>query len=95
VTPIQFALFDDRTNVGEVKHARSVPAIGEGITLEPVKTGERPRRFRVHDVDRGYVQTGPGSPIYRDSTVIVYLIDADDPRRDLVDGDNPPRKGRP
>jgi hypothetical protein len=95
VIPLQFALFDDRTTLGEVKLARSVPAIGEGITLEPVKTGEHPRRFRVHDVDRGYVQTGPRAATFRESTVLVYLIDADDPRRDLVDGDPNPRRGRP
>lgn len=81
--PVQFSL-EDGTPVGDVKFAREAPRIGEGITLEAVATGVAARRFRVVDVDRGYIQTTPKSSTYKDSTVTVYLIDADDPRRDKL-----------
>lgn len=82
--PMQFARFDDNTPLGGVQFARQVPRIGDGITLEPVATGETARRYRVEDVDRGYVQTGPKTATYKESTVTVYLIDVDDPRRDAL-----------
>lgn len=80
--PMQFYLEDDTTPLGEVKLARRVPCIGEGVTLEPLATGGRPRRFRVVEVDNGYVQSTPKSAVYKDGGVAVYLIDADDPRRE-------------
>lgn len=82
MTPLQFVRFDDDTPLGGVQFARSVPHIGEGITLEAVATGDPLRRYRVEDIDRGYIQTGPKSIVYRESTVTVYVIDADDPRRE-------------
>jgi hypothetical protein len=82
VLPLSFRMFDDESPVGEVKLAREAPRIGEGITLEPLATGDQPRRFRVHDIDRGYVQATPKSPAHKESTVVVYLIDANDPRRE-------------
>jgi len=82
VIPLRFVLFDDQTQVGEVKLARFVPSKGDGITHESVKSGEPMRRYRVIDVDRGYVQSNPGGGVYKESTVVVYLIDANDPRRD-------------
>jgi hypothetical protein len=84
VLPLRFVMFDDdQVQVGEVKMARDVPRVGEGMTFESVATGEPMRRFRVHDVDRGYVQTTPRQATYKESTVVVYLIDANDPRRDF------------
>lgn len=80
--PLQFVRFDDGTPVGDVKLARDIPRIGEGITLEAVASGEQSRRFRVEDVDRGYIQTTPKSSTHKESTVTVYLIDANDPRRE-------------
>ncbi len=81
--PLRCVMFDnDRVQVGEVKFARSVPRRGEGITHEALATGEPMRRYRVHDIDRGYVQATPKSTVYKESTVTVYLIDANDPRRD-------------
>lgn len=80
--PLQFARFDDGSMLGAVQFARTVPRVGEGITLEPVATGESPRRYRVEDVDRGYVQSGPKQPTYKESTVTIYVIDANDPRRE-------------
>lgn len=82
MTPLRFVMLDDGTQVGEVAFARSVPRIGEGITLEPGRQGEDPRRFRVDDIDRGYIQAGAKTSTYKDSTVTVYLIDVNDPRRE-------------
>lgn len=81
MTPLQFVTLDG-TPLCDVKFARSVPSIGEGITLEPVATGDKPRQYRVDDVDRGFVQASPKSSTYKESTVVVYLIDHDDPRRE-------------
>lgn len=80
--PLQFVRFDDGTPLGDVKLAREIPRIGEGITLEAVATGEHSRRYRVEDVDRGYIQTSPKTTAHKESTVTVYLIDVNDPRRE-------------
>jgi hypothetical protein len=77
--PVQFYLDDDP--YGDVKLARSIPGIGEGITLEYIDRKET-GRFRVVDVDRGYVQANPRSTTFKESTVAVYLIDHNDPRRE-------------
>jgi hypothetical protein len=81
VLPVQFCL-DDGTPLGDVKLSRREYTIGEGVTLEPLGTGEAPRRYRVVDVDHGLIQTTPKSTTYKDSTTTVYLIEADDPRRE-------------
>ncbi len=78
--PIMFYLDDEP--IGEVDIARRVPAIGEGITLDHAATGRPPGRYRVVDVDSGFVQSGSRGSKYRPSTVAVYLIAHDDPRRE-------------
>jgi hypothetical protein len=79
--PLQFYLDDDP--IGDVKLARSVPSIGEGMTLEFIDRVPT-ARYRVVDVDRGYVQANPRSTTFKESTVAVYLIGADDPRREGI-----------
>lgn len=84
MTPVQFSL-DDGTLLGDVKMSRRTYVKGQGVTLEPLARGEAPRRFRVVDVDHGCVQTTPKVATYRETTTVVYLIEHDDPRRDLVE----------
>lgn len=79
MAPIQFYL-DDEPLAG-VAFTRAVPGIGEGITLEYIDR-RPPSRYRVVDVDRGYVQAGPKGSAFKESTIAVYLIDSNDPRRE-------------
>ena len=86
---IQFYLDDDPLHVATM--CRYVPAIGAGITFEHPTRKAPPTRYRVVDVDHGYVERGTGAGEYKESTVAVYLIGADDPRRVAYLPDSDPR----
>lgn len=75
---------DDRvanpeTALARTTISRKVPHIGEGITLV-VRDGTTPRRFRVVDVDHAYTAQNH-EVTFKDSTVSVFIVDANDPRR--------------
>lgn len=80
---IRFYSDDDRDPnpedaIAVTRTARKVPDIGHGVTL--VTRDGTLRRYRVVDVDHGYTAQHAHNT-FTESTVAVYVMDADDPRR--------------
>ena len=76
---------DDKNPLPETALARSrtsrkVPGIGEGVTFVTRDGAGAPSRYRVVDVDHAYTAQHQATN-FTESTVAVYLIDHDDPRR--------------
>lgn len=67
--------------IAVARTSRKVPGIGEAVTLVARDGQSNPRRYRVVDVDHGYVAQHPTGTNFNESTVAVYVMDADDPRR--------------